>query len=91
MCYEDFKFTVCIVAKTLANLILELCSVIFEELKEEYMKVSYSPSSRPNSAYTSRPTYLLMLSLKNFFIESSCSYFKGVQYTFYDICWIQYS
>lgn len=37
--YEDLKFSTCIAAQTLGQLIPETCQVIYNVLKEKYMKV----------------------------------------------------
>lgn len=37
--YEDLKFSTCIAAQTLGRLIPETCQVIYDVLKEKYMKV----------------------------------------------------
>lgn len=37
--YEDLKFTTRIAAQTLGGIIPETCQIIYENLKDEYMKV----------------------------------------------------
>jgi hypothetical protein len=40
-CYEDLKFTTGIAAQTLGFIIPETCRVIYEVLKDKYMKVNF--------------------------------------------------
>lgn len=43
--YEDLKFSTLIAAQTLGRIIPETCQIIFETLKDEYMKVKKFQSS----------------------------------------------
>ncbi|KAJ8927999.1 hypothetical protein NQ314_019465, partial [Rhamnusium bicolor] len=42
--YEDLNFSTCIAAQTLGYIIPETCKVIFDVLKDQYMKICVSPA-----------------------------------------------